>query len=177
VESFEPMDECASVIAAYGHPSIRVHKMALSDKKGVMTLRFPMANSRPLAGLATLENTAESTSTGTRQVDVRRLDDFEFTDVGFIKIDVEGHESSVIDGAIETVQTSRPVLLIEIEQRHHGDDPIEQIMSRICGLGYEGGFYWGGIFLPLGEFSPVIHQSGENLYTNKYEANFLFRPT
>jgi FkbM family methyltransferase len=39
--------------------------------------------------------------------------------VGFIKIDVEGHELAVINGATTLLTTQRPLLLIEIEARHH----------------------------------------------------------
>jgi FkbM family methyltransferase len=42
-----------------------------------------------------------------------RLDDFEFTNVNLIKIDVEGWEFETLKGAVNTINTHRPVLLVE----------------------------------------------------------------
>lgn len=43
-----------------------------------------------------------------------RIDDFSFEKVCFMKIDVEGMELNVLDGAFETIQKSLPVIQIEI---------------------------------------------------------------
>ena len=44
------------------------------------------------------------------------LDDYDFQDVVFIKIDVQGYESFVIDGALETIKKHRPYLFVEFEE-------------------------------------------------------------
>jgi hypothetical protein len=36
------------------------------------------------------------------------MDDYGFTDCGFIKIEVEGHEEAVHDGAVSLIATQRP---------------------------------------------------------------------
>jgi FkbM family methyltransferase len=41
------------------------------------------------------------------------LDSFNIQDVGFIKIDVEGYEYEVIQGAEQTIKTFRPVIIVE----------------------------------------------------------------
>ena len=51
-------------------------------------------------------------------VQVRRLDDFAFGVVDFIKVDIEGAEFAFLPGAVATLRRCRPVLLIEIEDRH-----------------------------------------------------------
>lgn len=50
----------------------------------------------------------------THSVDVKRLDDFEFERIDFIKIDVEGYEKFVLEGAQATIQRERPMLQLEI---------------------------------------------------------------
>jgi len=46
-------------------------------------------------------------------IDSKRLDEFTFNSIGLIKIDVEGWELEVLKGAIDTIKTHRPILLIE----------------------------------------------------------------
>lgn len=47
-------------------------------------------------------------------VDVRTLDSFNFQDVGFIKIDVEGYEKFVLEGADQLIKRCRPTIQLEI---------------------------------------------------------------
>ena len=48
------------------------------------------------------------------QVESITLDSLELEDVGFIKVDVERHELSCIQGARETIRRCRPTMVIEI---------------------------------------------------------------
>lgn len=50
------------------------------------------------------------------KIQVRNVDSFEFRHVDFIKIDAEGSEPSILEGAQETLAKFRPVLCIEINQ-------------------------------------------------------------
>lgn len=44
---------------------------------------------------------------------LRTIDSFGFREVDFIKIDVEGDEQSVLEGAAETLEACRPVVVLE----------------------------------------------------------------
>jgi FkbM family methyltransferase len=44
------------------------------------------------------------------------LDDYNFSDVDYLKIDVEGHELNVLKGAMKTIERCKP--LVVIEQNH-----------------------------------------------------------
>jgi hypothetical protein len=44
---------------------------------------------------------------------MRRLDDFAFDEVDFIKVDVEGFELQVLEGARETLARCRPIVIVE----------------------------------------------------------------
>lgn len=50
----------------------------------------------------------------------RRLDDFGFTDVDFIKIDCEGYELEVLRGAEQTLAACRPAVIVEQKQHKLG---------------------------------------------------------
>jgi FkbM family methyltransferase len=60
---------------------------------------------------------SRGTTKATVDVDVRTLDSYKFTQVGFIKIDVEGYELFVLQGAMQTITTNRPVLQLELVEK------------------------------------------------------------
>ena len=47
---------------------------------------------------------------------MKRLDDFNIANCSFIKIDVEGHEEAVLDGASALIAAQRPVLMVELDE-------------------------------------------------------------
>jgi Methyltransferase FkbM domain len=61
-------------------------------------------------------------------------DEFGLDRVDLIKIDVEGHERRVLDGATAILERFRPTLVIETGHEAEGDRPA--IRDRLCGLGY-----------------------------------------
>ena len=103
------------------------------------------------------------------------LDDYLFEDVDLIKIDVEGHESSVIEGAVETIRKTFPILIVEIEQRHISK-PIDEVFNLILEIGYDGFFLKNGKLTSINEFSYSTHQEpflncvNDEAYVN----NFIF---
>ena len=139
VEAFEPQPECVAVLAAYASRQrgarVEVHPVALAATQGEAMLHVPAGS-----GPSPSASFSAGDETFTRlDVRVERLDSFEFFDISLIKIDVEGAELDVLAGASETLRRSRPLLFIEIEQRHHRE-PIREVFERIAALGYEGAF-------------------------------------
>jgi hypothetical protein len=57
-------------------------------------------------------------SFGQGTVPVRRLDDLNITGIDYIKIDCEGFEYKIIQGAEQTIRGSRPIVVVE--QKPHG---------------------------------------------------------
>lgn len=56
----------------------------------------------------------ENLNRATVDVEIRTLDSYNFEDVDFIKIDVEGYEWFVLQGALMTLKQNRPILQLEI---------------------------------------------------------------
>ena len=60
--------------------------------------------------------------------------------IGFIKIDVEGHEKNVIVGASKIIKKNKPVLLVEIEEKHT-QNKVVNIIDFINTFGYKSYFF------------------------------------
>ena len=102
-------------------------------------------------------------SYGQEMSEKKKLDDV-ITDrkIGFIKIDVEGHEKEVLIGAERIIKNNKPVMLIEIEEKH-SKKPIYDTINYIIKLGYKC------YFLKNNELKKI-----EELKSNDDENNFIF---
>ena len=67
-----------------------------------------------------------------------RLDYFDFKDVAFIKIDVQGYELNVIKGAEKTIQKHRPYLFVEFEDDllQEAGTSEKELQEKIESFGY-----------------------------------------
>lgn len=76
------------------------------------------------------------------EVEVTTLDafarDHDLPRVDFVKIDVEGHELEVLEGAAATIRGHRPVIVCEIEERHleRYGHTADDVFDRLEGAGY-----------------------------------------
>ena len=177
VEIFEPNPTCCSVLHAWGARklTVNVHSVALSSGAGTANLHIPIDG----AGIehdasASIENTGFNLARD-ELVQLQTLDSYGFEGVSLIKVDVEGHEYSVIEGAAATIASSRPALLIEIEQRHT-DRPISAVFDKILAFGYQGYFLAAGRLQALTTFDVTRHQSMTQFGKEggEYINNFLF---
>ena len=115
-----------------------LQRYALSNKSGKAELRFDPNNT----GIGTIElrnrldQNSGIKSIKTIKVDVCRLDDFEFSQVTFIKIDVEGHELEVLKGGENLIKRDKPAILIEIEERHCQGN-VKAVPNWLNSIGYE----------------------------------------
>lgn len=178
VEVFEPNPACARLLDGWagGKPHIAVHPVALSAGQGTALLHVPVdARGVEHDSSASVEAASDGAHRDI-EVALRPLDSFKFLDLDFIKIDVEGHEASVIAGAAKSIAASRPAILVEIEQRHHPDRTIGSIFDALTSDNFRGFFLRGGRLEPLELFSAERDQSlaaferGAGTYIN----NFLF---
>lgn len=48
-----------------------------------------------------------------REVEMRTLDSYEFSNIDLLKIDTQGHEWCIINGALESIKRCRPVVVFE----------------------------------------------------------------
>lgn len=177
LEVFEPNPKCSKVLSAWGKgkPNVNIHSFALSDSSGSTTLHIPIDESGEEHDASASIEFTEFAHAREQLVMLQTLDSYQFKDVSFIKIDVEGHEYSVIGGALETISVSHPAMLVEIEQRHN-TRPIHEVFERILNLGYLGFFLCDDRLMALKNFDVSLHQSKDKFgdTTEQYVNNFLF---
>ena len=61
---------------------------------------------------------------------MKKLDEFEFENLDFVKIDVEGYESNVVIGAENTFKKTQPIIIIESKKtslKRYGDSKYKAL--------------------------------------------------
>jgi len=186
VDSFEPNPDLVAALALAMPSNVHLHGVALGEIAGEAGLWIPPGG-MGTEGRATLEADWRP-ATGGRMVTVQTetLDSFDLDDVGFIKIDVEGHEFAVLRGAGNLLESQHPNLLIEIEYRSHDDDSLDEIVAFLAERGYAGHFLRRRVWRPLREFDretarDMAHRVARHgyaanllLYARRFVHNFLF---
>jgi FkbM family methyltransferase len=154
VHAYEPTPSLAAALRQKFPRRVTVQEMALSDRKGTIHLHSPVVNGVVVTGCSTVSDSAAATYPGHRSIDVPmdRLDDVYSGKVGFMKIDVEGHEQAVLDGAIGTVRRCRPRLLVEIDERL-SPGGLLRARKHFGQLGYLGYFVHQGVLEPAERFA------------------------
>jgi FkbM family methyltransferase len=138
----EPLPGLAEVLRAR-FPRSHVVAAALSDRRGVATIRIPSIDGKAYATRATLNDHDEPGQSGFEELEVelRTLDDLvaelRLRRIDVLKVDVEGHELELLAGGRTTIERLRPIVLIEIEARHH-TFPLADVFTELEAAGLVG---------------------------------------
>ncbi len=156
--------------------NFKIENIAISHSSGETELRIPIRDlnadydyeQKYRLGTATIHdvNNLENKQFETiKKIKTISLDEYIFNhEIGFIKIDVEGHELDIIKGGKNFILKNKPVMLIEIEKRHSGIDP-QITINEIQNLGYQ-------CFYVNDEFELKFVSKVEDISNN----NFVFIP-
>jgi len=159
VDSYEPHPDVFAELAANAAcwarqraprtATIHVHQVALSNGAGTATLEVPEGFARN-RGIATLAGAGAGALPPARsfRVSTVRLADVvsEETPVGLLKIDVEGHELAVLDGA-EPLVARRQVRDVVFEEHGAPPTPVTRFLEAHGYLVFR---------IVRGRFGPVI---------------------
>lgn len=188
VFAFEPMPSLADSLRRKFPRGVTINEIALSDNSGTTELRMPVVDGVVVTGCSTVSTAASATYPGYKAVEVPmdRLDNVYRGHAAILKIDVEGHELSVLRGAIETIRRCRPRVLVELLETL-APGCIEEARTYFERLGYRGYFVHQGELKPIECFSAAEMQNPENLPDltaplqarqrfGKFIYNFIFLP-
>ena len=165
VHAFEPNREVYNCLCANNYlkgqsQRITTYCNGISNRYVIMTyhVRCSDGGGNGFAETQLDDDTQVGRTLETRQLKVKTLDDYNFDNIGFIKIDVEGHEEDVIDGAIETINNCDfPPIIFESWKpgMHHNlsyeytDKLRESLFKKFANIGYKVNpiIGWEEIFL------------------------------
>src|SRR2546423_4528030 len=163
VIAFEPIPMFNHILrAVFEGKRARIEPYAVSNQRGTAILRLPYGHDgTPKYGRATIdpENRFDAEVIARNdeiEVETRRIDDYNLPDVGFIKIDVEGHELAVLAGTEATLVRHTPNLLIECNDEHQ-PDAVKRLGAWLDAHGYTGVFLDGRELRPIEEYQREIH--------------------
>lgn len=146
VIAFEPQRRVAQVLNA---------NIALNELNNVMCYTMGLGAQNEIAQIPDLDfsqtnnigGLAIGTYPGVTQyssVEIRTLDSFHLPQIKLLKIDVEGMEKMVLDGAKETIARCRPIMYIENDRR----DKSQELIKTIFDLGYKAWWHLPLFFNP-----------------------------
>lgn len=181
----EPLPQLAKALRAR-FPASTVVEAALSDHEGTARIRVPSIDGKVYNTRATLNDHTEPGQSGTKEVEValRTLDscvaELGLRRLDVLKVDVEGHEIELLEGAQGVLARLKPIVIIEIETRHH-TFPITEVFERLERQGLRGHLFdpRSMTVLPASEFVTDRDQDLKHLISRdfiRYLNNFWFVP-
>ncbi|MBU8541341.1 FkbM family methyltransferase [Falsiroseomonas tokyonensis] len=167
VLAFEPLPSAfarlqAAIHAEYGAipPQIELHPEALGAQPGQLTLSVPVLDGvaqEQWASTAKSYAGFDSVTVERHAVPVTTIDALGLRDLMHVKLDAEGFEAEVLGGGRATLTRCRPVLSLEVEERHRPGSTRE-VPALLAGLGYETWFALDGGWHKHAEFDAATMQ-------------------
>ncbi|WP_050524168.1 FkbM family methyltransferase [Pseudorhodobacter wandonensis] len=142
----DPRPESRTALTGADAPrDAQFFETALGATNGTLTLTIPHSAKGEQGAMASLRHrtdrlSAKFTKTETRQVPVTTLDSIaaQFPGRVGLKIDTEGYEDDVLQGATQTLlRTDFVILEMSLTQRFAGLAPPSQLITRLAAAGLE----------------------------------------
>ena len=179
-------------------PKVNLFSLALSDVSTIAEFKIPVINGEKVHTRGTLQTSIKEKNeekTILQKVEVKPLDDLVFDEVyieqgrnaqtnklnlknlDFIKIDVEGNEMQTLRGAKKTIEKFKPILMVEMEQRHHKEN-LWTLISEIADWGYSVNFLDRKTLQPKLLTEDFLNQQNPDNVKNykDYINNIIFLP-
>jgi FkbM family methyltransferase len=151
------------------HPNVTAKNIAMGEHPG--TFEFWVDDKR-------LSNNSFRNLVGGQkiEVDVTTIDLEEHENVGFIKLDVEGHELEVLRGGIKTITEQRPVCMVEVYPKFN-NGPVRDTFEFFFDKNYK--CFYNNQKTGLQEVRDVDHGvvvAEDDVLQKDHDGDFLFVP-
>ncbi len=127
VDAFEPIPEHAKLFRRnIDGSNWTLHEMALGAHEGLVGMK------------SFVSDTGRAHVCAGEDVKLQRLDNYGFSDVDLIKIDVEGYELPVVIGAEQTLKRNKPIVIIEqrgCEVTNFGESSRDHALVHLIEIG------------------------------------------
>jgi FkbM family methyltransferase len=159
---------------------ITIHNFGLSDKNEIAVIHSHPSNfgGAHLSQYSVDQKFFESNEHIEFQhpIELKKLDDIDFKrqKISLIKIDVEGHEFSVIKGAIQLLKEQKPILLLEQREIDFSNDGESELINQLIELGYTD-FYSPVCNIKHNEFKSILDLLINILKASILGVNLTFR--
>jgi len=164
-------------------PKVNLFSVALSDISTTAEFKIPVINGEKVHTRGTLQTSIKEKNeekTILQKVEVKPLDDLNLNlnKLDFIKIDVEGNEMQTLRGARKTIEKYKPILMVEMEQRHHQED-LWTLISEVADWGYSVNYLNRKTLKPETLTEEFLNQQNPDNVKNykDYINNIIFLPS
>lgn len=138
VIAFEPIPVFAEIFRknTRKYPQVQLQQVALGTEEGIVKMSIPMRDGVIRHGLTQVVDSADHTeSAADFEVQMVKGDDvmkhhYALSKVDFIKCDVEGYEQFVMPSFEETINTSLPIIQIELTGKENRSKVIEFLTTK-----------------------------------------------
>ena len=198
VLSFEPMTSSSIILhenlKLNNITNVTVYSEGLSNKTGVAQFEWFGHNNPGGSGLTNnpmgKPNYEKKIENNNYPINLITIDSLQLDKLDFIKLDVEGYEINVIEGALNTIKKCKPVITMEIWENFHGKYSLEYAQTKfktLINIGYTIHHIKGPDFLFLPSSIPTndmliknVNYSaktmmGNNIYSNLSYVNTLHK--
>jgi FkbM family methyltransferase len=164
VYAFEPLDANAdllerSIAENRFTDRLIVQRAAVGERTGTATLTFAEETLNSGGAYLLRDDTAPLAGNVTRQVPLVALDDVTFAQpVRLIKMDVEGAEPQVVEGATRLLNEDRPIVLSELhpaQLERASRTTADGLLARMRALGYQAHLLESGALGAIVERAPA----------------------
>jgi FkbM family methyltransferase len=181
VIAFEPQrklyDYLKTISSILSWENVVVEHLALARTNGTALLNIPInrKSKGTSPGASLVKNFDRDQLKETETVHTETLDSYCLRNnikPDFLKIDTEGNELAIFKGGETILKRFNPIIYVEIEARHAGEEKVTETIEFLETLGYTGHFIHGLKRIPVSQFSFDKYQNPND--PKNYCNNFTF---
>lgn len=136
--------------------NFRILAEKCNPKKNIIAFNRALSSYEKKVGIQRVGNSGQNFVVQGNDIDTITIDSLNLTSCGLIQLDIERHEMHAIIGAIKTIDTFKPVIILE------GPETTNNACDRILEqLGYE--------FIARAGFDSVFKYTGRRPLTAEYK--------